>query len=91
LRFWPEQKPRPSPVSTSARTPGSLVISPMAAAKPPSSSGVMAFRLAGSSSVNKPTAPSRVCFTLVIFLSWPDVRVARNVPLPARHAKSTAA
>ena len=69
LRFWPEQNPRPSPVSTSARTPGSSVISPIAAARAPSRSGVMAFRLAGSFSVKIPTAPSLACFTPAILLS----------------------
>src|SRR4051812_17906400 len=41
LRFWPEQKPRPSPVRTSARIAASAVISTIAAARPPSKSGVI--------------------------------------------------
>src|SRR5882672_2645654 len=89
LRFWPEQNPRPSPVSTNARIPGSLVISSIATASPPSRSGVIAFRLAGSLSVSRPTAPSRVRFTPAIFLSPAYVSITLNVPFSARHANST--
>src|SRR5262245_42657426 len=66
FRFWPEQKPRPSPVSTSARIKGSAVISATAFASAPSKSGVIALRLSGSFSVRMPTAPSLSCFTPAI-------------------------
>src|SRR3569833_2252888 len=91
FKFCPEQNPRPAPVRIRARTSSSSVISAIAAASAPSRSGVIAFRLAGSSSVKIPTAPSRACFTPAMSRLPLDVLVGGNVPFFVHSANCGAA